>query len=152
VKFEAWERVDSVHAEIRMPPALTKAQQSLGQLLVEHTVSAAAELATPVPQKSGWVRCLACAHRCRIPPGELGICKVRLNQNGELRVPYGYVAALAVDPIEKKPFFHVLPGSGVLSYGMLGCDLHCGYCQNWFTSQTLRDPLATAPPNDLSAD
>jgi len=135
-----------------MPPANTFAQQSLGKLLEPRSASAASSLVEPVPQKPGWIRCLACAHRCRIPPGELGICKVRFNAEGELRVPYGYVAALAVDPIEKKPFFHVLPGSRALSYGMLGCDLHCGYCQNWFTSQTLRDPMATAPPNDVSAD
>jgi pyruvate formate lyase activating enzyme len=131
---------------------MSEAQQSLGKLLEARSASAAASLVEPVPQKQGWIRCLACAHRCRIPPGELGICKVRFNAAGELRVPYGYVAALAMDPIEKKPFFHVLPGTGALSYGMLGCDLHCAYCQNWFTSQTLRDPMATAPPHDVSAD
>jgi len=135
-----------------MPPALTRDQQNLGNLLSARTASAAPELVRSMPEKNGWVRCLACAHRCRIPPGELGICKVRMNDDGVLRVPHGYVAALAVDPIEKKPFFHALPGAGVLSYGMLGCDLHCAYCQNWFTSQTLRDPLATAPPSDVSAD
>src|SRR5262245_1481794 len=134
-----------------MPPVLTQAQQSLGKLLEARTAPAASSLIEPVPQKQGWIRCLACSHRCRIPSVELGICKVRANVEGELRVPYGYVAALAVDPIEKKPFFHALPGSRALSYGMLGCDLHCAYCQNWFTSQTLRDPKATASPNDVSA-
>src|SRR5207244_2844361 len=63
-----------------------------------------------------------------------------------------YVGAIQVDPIEKKPFFHVLPGSEALSFGMLGCDFHCGYCQNWFTSQSLRDKLSTARPVDVSAD
>ena len=135
-----------------MPPALTQAQQSLGKLLEARSASAASCLTEPVRQKPGWIRCLACAHRCRIPPGELGICRVRWNDGAQLRVPYGYVAALAVDPIEKKPFFHALPGARALSYGMLGCDLHCDYCQNWFTSQTLRDPMATAPPSDVSAD
>ena len=67
---------------------------------------------------------------------------MRFNQDGELRVPWGYVAALQVDPIEKKPFSHLLPGSDALTFGMLGCDFHCGYCQNWLTSQTLRDPAA----------
>jgi pyruvate formate lyase activating enzyme len=61
-------------------------------------------------------------------------------------VPYGYVGVLACDPIEKKPFFHCLPGSDALTFGMLGCDFHCGYCQNWVTSQMLRDPDAAAPP------
>ena len=126
-------------------------EQNLGSMLTSRSVSAAPALASEVPGKTGWVRCVACAHRCRIPPGEHGICKVRFNQDGVLRVPHGYVAALAVDPIEKKPFFHVLPGTDALSFGMLGCDLHCAYCQNWFTSQALRDPLATAPPHDISA-
>ena len=49
-------------------------------------------------------------------------------------------AALQLDPVEKKPFFHALPGSLAMSFGMLGCDFHCGYCQNWVTSQALRDP------------
>jgi pyruvate formate lyase activating enzyme len=75
-----------------------------------------------------------------IKPGRRGICQVRFNQAGELRVPWGYVAALQIDPIEKKPFSHFLPGSEALSFGMLGCDFHCAYCQNWLTSQVLRDP------------
>jgi pyruvate formate lyase activating enzyme len=85
------------------------------------------------------VRCYACGHCCPIPEGHAGVCKVRFNRGGKLYVPYGYVAALHSDPIEKKPFFHALPGSRALSFGMLGCDLHCGYCQNWVTSQALRD-------------
>ena len=90
----------------------------------------------------GVLRCTACAHRCLIKPGRRGICQVRFNHDGELRVPWGYVAALQIDPIEKKPFSHFLPGSDALSFGMLGCDFHCGYCQNWLTSQTMRDPRA----------
>jgi len=88
------------------------------------------------------VRCHACAHRCLIREGKRGICKVRFNQGGELRVPWGYVAALQSDPIEKKPLFHVLPGSNALTFGMLGCDFHCDYCQNWLTSQAMRDPAS----------
>jgi pyruvate formate lyase activating enzyme len=91
------------------------------------------------------IRCVACGHRCLIGDGKRGICKVRFNQAGELKVPFGYVAALQCDPVEKKPFFHVLPGSDALTFGMLGCDLHCSYCQNWFTSQALRDAAANAP-------
>jgi pyruvate formate lyase activating enzyme len=59
-------------------------------------------------------------------------------------VPWGYVAALQCDPTEKKPFYHLLPGSETLTFGMLGCDFHCPYCQNWVTSQALRDPLSEA--------
>jgi pyruvate formate lyase activating enzyme len=88
------------------------------------------------------VRCFACGHRCLIREGKRGICQVRFNQGGKLRVPWGYVAALQSDPIEKKPFFHVMPGSNALTFGMLGCDFHCGYCQNWVTSQAMRDPAS----------
>ena len=92
----------------------------------------------------GAVRCFACGHRCFIPAGRPGICKVRFNDAGRLFVPWGYVGALQCDPVEKKPFFHALPGSQALSFGMLGCDYHCGYCQNWITSQAIRDPEAVA--------
>ncbi len=93
------------------------------------------------------VRCTACAHRCLIRPGKRGICQVRFNQGGELRVPWGYVAALQADPIEKKPFSHVLPGATALTFGMLGCDFHCDYCQNWLTSQALRNPASNVAGN-----
>jgi pyruvate formate lyase activating enzyme len=105
-----------------------------------------------LPEKK--VRCHACAHRCRIPEGKKGVCQVRFNEGGSLRVPRGYVGALQVDPIEKKPFFHALPGARAYSFGMLGCDYHCDYCQNWITSQALRDPASAAngaSPRDLSA-
>ena len=67
-------------------------------------------------------------------------------------VPWGYAAGVALDPIEKKPFFHALPGSIALSFGMLGCDYHCSYCQNWITSQALRDPEALAGIEEISAE
>jgi pyruvate formate lyase activating enzyme len=101
----------------------------------------------------GALTCYACGHRCLIKPGRRGICQVRFNHGGELRVPWGYVAALQCDPTEKKPFFHVYPGSDTLTFGMLGCDLHCAYCQNWVTSQALRDPTseqAGATPHVIS--
>ena len=92
----------------------------------------------------GALRCYACGHRCLIREGRRGICQVRFNEGGKLRVPWGYVAALQADPIEKKPFFHVLPGTEALTFGMLGCDFHCGYCQNWLTSQMMHDPASDA--------
>ncbi|MGC8595639.1 MAG: AmmeMemoRadiSam system radical SAM enzyme [Candidatus Kryptoniota bacterium] len=104
------------------------------------------------PLENNWVLCYACGHRCRIKPGREGICKVRFNEEGQLRVPHGYVADIALDPIEKKPFYHVLPGSKALSFGMLGCDYHCAYCQNWITSQALRDPVAGVHPKRISAE
>src|SRR3990172_9085014 len=96
--------------------------------------------------EGGRLRCYACGHRCLIPEGQRGICQVRYNRGGTLLVPHGYVGALQCDPIEKKPFFHVLPGSQALTFGMLGCDYHCPYCQNWLTSQTMRDPAAGGQP------
>src|SRR2546426_638794 len=96
----------------------------------------------------GKVRCYSCGHRCVIPAGFDGICRVRYNRDGVLYVPRGYVAGLQVDPIEKKPFFHAFPGAAALSFGMLGCDYHCSYCQNWLTSQALRDSEALSPPRD----
>jgi pyruvate formate lyase activating enzyme len=92
------------------------------------------------------VRCYACGHCCPIPDGQPGVCKVRFNHGGTLYVPWGYVAGVQCDPIEKKPFFHAHPGALAYSFGMLGCDLHCAYCQNWVTSQALRDPDAVSPP------
>jgi pyruvate formate lyase activating enzyme len=92
------------------------------------------------------VRCFACGHCCPIPEGQPGVCKVRFNQGGKLYAPWGYAAGVQCDPIEKKPFFHAYPGSLAYSFGMLGCDLHCGYCQNWVTSQALRDPDAVSAP------
>ncbi|NIP69023.1 MAG: radical SAM protein, partial [Planctomycetales bacterium] len=96
------------------------------------------------------VRCFACGHRCVIFDGQRGICKVRFNRGGVLHVPYGYTTGLQSDPVEKKPFFHVLPGADALTFGMLGCDFHCGYCQNWLTSQALRDDAAGVNPHVLS--
>jgi pyruvate formate lyase activating enzyme len=98
------------------------------------------------------IRCYACGHRCPIPEGQPGVCKVRFNRGGTLYVPYGYVAGVQCDPIEKKPFFHASPGALAYSFGMLGCDLHCSYCQNWVTSQALRDPDATSPPLEADPD
>jgi pyruvate formate lyase activating enzyme len=101
------------------------------------TLTREAELYRPLDRNR--VECFACGHRCPISPGFAGVCKVRFNRDGKLWAPHGYVNAAYCDPIEKKPFFHALPGTRALSFGMLGCDLHCGYCQNWVTSQALRD-------------
>jgi len=95
---------------------------------------------------NGFVRCFACGHACPIPDGQVGVCKVRFNRGGKLYVPWGYVGGVQCDPIEKKPFYHAYPGALAYSFGMLGCDLHCPYCQNWVTSQALRDPSAVSSP------
>ncbi|HEX8521287.1 MAG TPA: AmmeMemoRadiSam system radical SAM enzyme [Tepidisphaeraceae bacterium] len=118
--------------------------KSLKEMLHQYSADAAPELIQRF--ENGDVKCFACGHRCLVKPGRDGVCRVRFNESGTLRVPFNYVGCLACDPIEKKPFFHVLPGSDALTFGMLGCDFHCGYCQNWVTSQMLRDPDAVAPP------
>jgi pyruvate formate lyase activating enzyme len=120
---------------------------TLGEILARRTAEGAPELYDKLENKA--VRCYSCGHRCKILNGLNGICKVRFNEDGVLKVPHGYAAALQVDPIEKKPFFHAYPGALALSFGMMGCDYHCGYCQNWVTSQALRDPIAGAAPTDV---
>src|SRR5215475_4613131 len=124
------------------------ANPTLADALDQHTMLGAPELTRLEGDR---IRCLACGHRCLIGDGLRGICKVRFNEGGRLRVPFGYVAALQCDPVEKKPFFHVHPSSDALTFGMLGCDYHCSYCQNWLTSQALRDPNAAAPPRPVTA-
>ncbi len=131
-----------------MPLSITA--RSLAERLDELTVEGASELTEHIDANA--LRCFACGHRCLIKDGKRGICKVRFNDEGRLRVPANYVAALACDPTEKKPFFHVLPGSDTLTFGMLGCDLHCAYCQNWLTSQALRDDAAGTQPNITSPE
>jgi pyruvate formate lyase activating enzyme len=117
---------------------------TLKDVLVERTHEAAPELVERLDEKR--LRCLSCGHECPIPEGALGVCKVRFVRDGKLQVPWGYVGGVQCDPVEKKPFFHARPGALAYSFGMLGCDLHCSYCQNWVTSQALRDPNAVAPP------
>ncbi len=131
-----------------MPLSVTAA--SLAEVLDRMTVEGAPELTEHL--ENDGLKCYACGHRCLIKEGKRGICKVRFNEGGRLRVPSNYVGALQCDPTEKKPFFHTLPGSDTLTFGMLGCDLHCAYCQNWLTSQALRDDAAVSMPNVVSAE
>jgi pyruvate formate lyase activating enzyme len=129
---------------------LSARSASLAEVLDEMTAEGAAELTERV--EGGALRCYACGHRCLIGEGRRGICKVRFNEGGRLMVPANYVAALQCDPTEKKPFFHVLPGSDTLTFGMLGCDLHCAYCQNFLTSQALRDDAAGVMPKRVTSE
>ena len=99
-----------------------------------------AQLVETLPD--GHVRCYACAHRCTLKKGQRGVCQMRFNREGILYAPWGYVAGINIDPIEKKPFMHFLPGADALTFGMLGCNFHCSFCQNWISSQALRDPAA----------
>lgn len=123
---------------------------TLRQILDHHVCEAAPSLYEKLDNNR--VRCFSCGHCCPIPEGQPGVCKVRFNRAGTLYAPWGYTAGMQCDPIEKKPFFHAHPGALAYSFGMLGCDLHCGYCQNWVTSQALRDPDAVSPPFDASPE
>src|ERR1043165_7975307 len=118
---------------------LTATAASLAEVLDELTAEGAAELTEHLEANA--LKCYACGHRCLIKEGKRGICKVRFNEGGHLRVPANYVAALACDPTEKKPFFHVLPGSGTLTFRILRFHSQCAYCQNLAN--------ATTPPDDF---
>jgi pyruvate formate lyase activating enzyme len=121
---------------------------TLTEVLEVRTAEAAPDLVERISKDR--IRCYACGHECPIPEGAAGVCKVRFVRDGRLHVPWGYVGGVQCDPIEKKPFFHAHPGALAYSVGMLGCDLHCAYCQNWVTSQALRDPGAVSPPIDAT--
>jgi pyruvate formate lyase activating enzyme len=106
-----------------------------------------------VQEEEGVIHCVACAHECRLTEGKAGICLVRFVRDGKLYVPWGYVAGgIACDPIEKKPFFHAYPGRNAVSFGMLGCNFHCAFCQNWLTSQAVRDQSPYVSPHPMDAD
>ena len=86
--------------------------------------------------ESGKILCQACAHACKLDEGEVGICGIRRVEEGELKLlVYGRVAALNIDPVEKKPLFHFLPNSKVFSLGTVGCNFSCRFCQNHTISQ-----------------
>src|SRR5665647_903375 len=81
-------------------------------------------------------QCHLCAHECRIPDSKFGICGVRKNVEGILyTMAYAQVIAANIDPIEKKPLYHFLPGSISYSIATIGCNFKCGFCQNWQISQ-----------------
>ena len=84
----------------------------------------------------GKVRCAVCGHRCTIAEGRRGICGVRENQGGSLyTLNYGVAVSVAIDPIEKKPLYHFMPGTKTYSFAAAGCNLCCAWCQNWEISQ-----------------
>ena len=100
----------------------------------------------------GLVYCQLCPNSCRIPDGQIGLCRVRQNIGGRLySLSYGRIAAQHVDPVEKKPFFHVLPGSRAFSLATPGCNLRCLFCQNWEISQAFPWEVSTrsATPEDV---
>ncbi len=100
----------------------------------------------------GKVACFLCSHRCVIADGNRGVCNVRLNRNGTLfTLAYGKVIARHVDPIEKKPLFHFLPGSFSYSIATVACNFRCSFCQNWEISQ-YKDDEPVLPGKPLSLE
>jgi pyruvate formate lyase activating enzyme len=92
--------------------------------------------------EGGEIQCELCPHRCRVAKGKRGICKVRENRDGKYySLVYGNPCAVHLDPIEKKPFFHVLPGTTSFSLATAGCNFHCKFCQNWEISQAAPEDL-----------
>ncbi len=88
------------------------------------------------------VECTLCPRRCKLIDGQRGDCRVRINLEGKLQtLVFGNPCSVHIDPIEKKPFYHVLPGTRSFSIATAGCNLHCKYCQNWQISQM--------PPEEL---
>jgi pyruvate formate lyase activating enzyme len=101
------------------------------------------------------VRCQLCAQRCGIAPGQRGRCRARYNDGGRLKsLVYGRPTAVDPDPVEKKPFYHVLPGATALSFGASGCPLRCRFCQNWQVSQARPEDFGGAfvSPSDMASD
>ncbi|MGI5839156.1 MAG: AmmeMemoRadiSam system radical SAM enzyme [bacterium] len=110
-------------------------------------------------ESSGIIHCLLCPQNCRIKDGGVGFCRVRRHQDGKLyTLNYGRCTAVALDPIEKKPLYHFHPGAVVLSLGTVGCNLRCGFCQNWQISQgegateSMPPERAVEMADDLQAD
>jgi len=96
------------------------------------------------------VLCNLCPNSCVIKRGDFGACKVRGNKGGNGIIPfYGFISALAVDPIEKKPLYHFKPGSKILSLGFAGCNLRCPFCQNWHISQNSDIPGKWMQPEEI---
>ncbi len=90
--------------------------------------------------KEKTVKCNLCPHHCLIQEGKLGICAVRKNVNGKLySLVYGKSMSAQIDPIEKKPLFHFLPGSKIYSFCTAGCNFKCDFCQNWTSSQSSKN-------------
>ncbi len=101
----------------------------------------------------GKVECFLCAHRCQIQPLKFGVCGVRENREGKLYTHvYGEVIAAHIDPIEKKPLYHFLPGTTSFSIATVGCNFRCPFCQNWQISQVKKKDKTTAGEGQLSPE
>lgn len=99
------------------------------------------------------ISCLICPRNCKLGENQHGFCGIRQNVGGKITLTsYGYTTGLSIDPIEKKPLYHFLPGSQILSFGTLGCNMGCMFCQNWHMSKSKADPKLTqkASPAEIA--
>src|SRR3984885_13301747 len=104
------------------------------------------------PEPGGKAHCYLCPRHCHIGDGQAGFCYIRVNRGGQLySLGYGAPAALQVDPIEKKPLSHFLPGTRVFSMGTAGCNMGCFFCQNWDISKSRQDQVRSqhVAPEDV---
>src|ERR1700758_514566 len=103
-------------------------------------------------EPGGKVHCYLCPRHCHIGPGQAGFCFIRANDGGKLvSLGYAHPAALQIDPIEKKPLNHFLPGTKVFSMGTAGCNMGCFFCQNWDISKSRQDQVRSqhVAPEDV---
>jgi len=103
--------------------------------------------------KDNKTQCLICPRNCKLANSQHGFCQIRQNIGGKITLnSYGYTTGLAIDPIEKKPLYHFFPGSKILSFGTLGCNMGCMFCQNWHMSKSKKDPKLTekASPEEIA--
>ena len=99
--------------------------------------------------EQGRLRCTLCPHNCLIRDGKTGFCRVRANRDGALELPfYGAVSSLGLDPIEKKPLYHFLPGTLSFSLGFWGCNMRCPFCQNYSISQRVSSSSERISPEE----
>lgn len=136
-------------AEVGRRSLPLQAQELRAELAAEQ-LTVESELCEPLAGQG--LRCLACAHRCVLPPGAAGACGARRNDAGVLRAPFGYVARRYVRAVETNTIFHLLPGALSLTFGMYGCDLRCPYCHNHRVSQALREDGGPEHPTPISAE
>jgi len=111
------------------------------------------EINKPYKHNEDIIKCLLCAQGCIIKNGEKGKCRARVNINGKLKsLVYGHPVAIHIDPIEKKPFYHFLPGAEAYSLATAGCPLSCKFCQNWEISQAKPEDFSTnfIPPETIA--
>ncbi|MBU1079600.1 MAG: AmmeMemoRadiSam system radical SAM enzyme, partial [Spirochaetes bacterium] len=126
-----------------------KSSGGIGRNAVPATPTAVARYFDRLP--GGFARCALCHRRCLLSPGSFGACRVRRNAGGTLELPfYGMASAVSIDPIEKKPLYHFLPGSSTYSVGYVGCNLRCPFCQNFSISQSTDAPVQRLDPAGLA--